>query len=117
MTGSDQALAGLGALVGGGGLSAVLVAFFGFLTEARKGRRPPAEGTTTIGAGLKADRWAEISAGHLAVLAHTLSRAVAILEVEAEQRFDGKDFHERVTNKLWRSFGSRDGPGPPSGLR
>ncbi len=109
----DQALTGLGAIVGGGGLSAMVVAVVGYLTEARKGRRP-ADGSVTLALGdaFGQNKWAEISAGHLAALSQTLARGVAILEIEAESRFEGRDFHERLENRLWRSLWPRDGPAP-----
>ena len=110
----DQALTGLGAIVGGGGRSAMVVAVVGYLTEARKGRKP-SDGAVTVALGdaYGQNRWAEISAGHLAALSHALTRAVAILELEAEARFEGRDFHERLENKLWRALGPMDGTGPP----
>lgn len=110
----DQALSGLGAIVGGGGLSAIVVAVMGYLTEARKGRKP-AQGSVAIAIGdvYGQAQWSEISAGHLAMIAQSLTRAAAILEVEAEERFDGKDFHERLDIKLWRALWPNQGPGGP----
>ncbi len=110
----DQALTGLGAIVGGGGLSAMVVAVVGYLTEARKGRKP-SDGNVTVALGdaYGQSKWAEISAGHLAALSHALTRAVAILELEAETRFEGRDFHERLETKLWRALWPKEGTGPP----
>ena len=110
----DQALTGLGAIVGGGGVSAMVVAVVGYLTEARKGRRPSYGAVTVaLGDAYGQAKWAELSAGHLAALAQALTRAVAILEVEAEARFKGRDFHDRLENKLWRALWPKEGGGPP----
>ena len=76
---SDQAMAGLSAIVGGGGLSAVIVSVFAYLTEARKGRKP-AEGSVSISVGdaYGQTRWAEVQAGHLGALVAILARMAAI---------------------------------------
>lgn len=110
----DQALTGLGAIVGGGGLSAMVVAVLGYLTEARKGRKP-ADGVVTfaLGDAYEQTKWVEIGAGHLGEIAHTLTRATAILELEAEARFEGRDFHERLETKLWLALWPRDTSAKP----
>lgn len=108
---SDQAMAGLVSLVGGGGLSAVMVAVMGFLTEARKGRKP-GDGTVAISIGekLAQGKWDEEATAHLATIASVMIRLVAVKEIEAEEAFDGKDFADRLDMKelrilreAWRS--------------
>ena len=110
----DQALAGLAAIVGGGGVSGVIVAVMGYLTEARKGRKP-SDGSVAIAIGdaYGQGKWAELSATHLASTAQALARVAAILEIEAEDRSGVRDFHERLENKLFRALWPKDGPEPP----
>ena len=99
----DQALAGLGAIVGGGGLSAVVVAVMGFLTEARKGRKP-SDGAVSIaiGEGLAISRWDEAAVAHLGTIAYAISKMVAISEINAEETIQDKSFHDRLENKVIR---------------
>jgi hypothetical protein len=100
---SDQALAGLTAIVGGGGVSAVMVALLGFMTEARKGRNPGAgDLSITLASGLNQDRWAEVVADHLGAVAYALTRTAAIREIEAEERFEGKNFGDLLEGKTLR---------------
>ncbi len=100
---SDQAVAGLGAIVGGGGVSAVLIALLGFLTEARKGRRPSAgDMSITLAPGLNENKWVEVGAGHLGAIAYALTRLTAVREIEAEEGFDGRDFADRLEGKTLR---------------
>jgi ABC-type enterobactin transport system permease subunit len=109
----DQALAGLGAIVGGGGISAVLVALLGFLTEARKGRKPSAgDLSITLAPGLNQDKWAQAQAAHLSDIACLLTRLVAIQEIEAEEQVDGKGFGDRLETKTLRLLAdlARHGP-------
>ena len=109
----DQALSGLGAIVGGGGLSAILVALFGFMTEARKGRSPHAgDMSITLATGLSHDKWAEAQAAHLAGIAIMLTRLVAIEEIVAEERIEDRGFGDRLENKTLRLLAdlARHGP-------
>lgn len=100
---SDQALAGLTAIVGGGGVSAVMVALLGFMTEARKGRAPSAgDLSITLASGLNQDRWAEVIADQLSSIAYVLTRMTAIREIEAEERFEGKSFGDLLEGKTLR---------------
>jgi hypothetical protein len=113
---ADQAVAGLGAIVGGGGVSAILVALLGFLTEARKGRKPSAgDLSITLASGLTQDKWPEAQAAHLSGIACMLTRLVAIQEIEAEERVEGKGFSDRLESKALRLLAdlARHGPEAP----
>ncbi|WP_131193737.1 hypothetical protein [Lichenihabitans psoromatis] len=99
----DQIAAGLAAIVGGGGLSAIIVATFAYLTEARKGRKP-SDGSLTmaIGEGFQRGKWDEIAASHLGLMAYAMVKLVAIKEVEAEETIQDRSFHDRVGAKIDR---------------
>ncbi len=96
----DQAMAGLGAIVGGGGVSAIIVSVMSYLTEARKGRKP-SDGNLVLSVGDQYGqaKWAEISASHLGGIGYNLVRLAAIAELDAEKRL-GTDFHDRLENKI-----------------
>lgn len=100
----DQGLTGLGAIVGGGGLSAIIVAVMAFLTEARKGRKP-SDGNVTlsIGDGLKS-KWDEACSDHLAAISIALARFAAVYEFEAERRYEGKDFQRQIDSIAMAKF-------------
>ena len=76
------------------------VPFFGFLTAARNGRPAVAAPTITIG-GLEG-RSAEASATAMQTIATHLCRIAAILEIEADERWEGKDFRDRVNDRMMR---------------
>ena len=112
---SDQALTGLAAIVGGGGVSSALVAFFAYLTEARKGRKP-SDGNVaiTIGNELGRGRWDEATASSLSVIAFCLTRLVAITEIKAEQDIKDGGFHDRLETKITPHHGRCDSLGDGS---
>lgn len=96
----DQAMAGLGAIVGGGGISAIIVSLMSYMTEARKGRRPSDHNVVlSVGDQYGQTKWAEISASHLGTIGYNLLRIAAIAELDAEKRL-GIDFHDRLENKM-----------------
>lgn len=97
----EQAQTGLAALVGGGGISAILVAFIGFLTAARTGRTPDDKPLIAFHGpgGAPFDREAT---EHLAAIAFALTKLVAIHEIKAEEEIDDKGFPERLEGKVGR---------------
>ena len=97
---AEQAQTGLAALIGAGGISGILISFFGFLTAARGGRKP--EETPTIAFGGPEGKSAEPSAIALQTIATHLCRISAIMEIEADERWEGKDFRDRVNDRMMR---------------
>ena len=110
----EEAVTGLGAVVGGGGLASILVAWMGYLTEARKGRRP-SDGSVSIAItdGYAQGKWAEINASHFATIAYAATRLVALAEIEAERVNPDHGFHDRLETKITLMLARAILPGVP----
>lgn len=97
----DQALAGLYALIGGGGLTSLGVAWLGYKTAAAKGR-PTAEAPVIAIGAAPNSKWEEPAAIALQSIASHLCGIRAIMEIEADERWDGKNFRDLVSDRMMR---------------
>lgn len=93
----DQAGPLLGMIIGGGGVSGIVAAVFGYLKAARQGRPP--QDVPTIAIGGPEGPSAAASAIALAAIASHLARLTAIAEIDAEQRAPGRDFRSQVDGR------------------
>jgi hypothetical protein len=87
----------LSMIIGAGGVSGMTAAVFGYLKAVREGRPPAEMPNITIGAP---DSPA-IEAASLALgsIAGHLVRLIAVIEIDAEQRFEGRDFRSQVDGR------------------
>lgn len=98
----DQTGPIIGAILGGGGVSGIVIAVLSSWTAARAGRKPAEAPTITITGDHVGVQWDRSAANHLGTVAYALTRLVAIQEVRTRHDLRDTDFADRLEARVDR---------------